>query len=127
MMFLFNLLSVALGAAAGASLRWGASSCFNTLLPKFPLGTLLCNLAGGLGIGIALALFLSHDWPPQVRLFIITGFLGGLTTFSTFSSEVTMLLLEKNYALGFTLAATHLLGSLAMTAAGFVITKRIFC
>ena len=83
-------------------------------LPHFPLGTLAANLIGGYLVGFAVAYFAArHDLAPEFRLFAITGFLGGLTTFSTFSSEVTQLLLRGEYATGGGLALAHLAGSLA--------------
>ena len=112
--------AVGIGAAFGAWLRWGFSTWLNPRLPHFPLGTLASNLVGGYLVGFAVAYFLArHDLPPHWRLFVITGFLGGLTTFSTFSAEVTELLAKGEYATGLLLAATHLIGSLALTAAGF--------
>jgi len=112
--------AVGIGAAFGAWLRWGFSAWLNPRLPQFPLGTLASNLVGGYLVGFAVAYFLArHDLPPHWRLFVITGFLGGLTTFSTFSAEVTELLAKGEYVTGLLLAATHLFGSLALTAAGF--------
>jgi CrcB protein len=118
--------AVGIGAALGAWLRWGFSTWFNPRLPHFPLGTLTANLVGGYLVGVAVAYFLiRHDLPPHWRLFIVTGFLGGLTTFSTFSAEVTELLTRGDYGTGLLLAATHLAGSLLLTAAGFA-TMRAF-
>ena len=112
--------AVGIGAAFGAWLRWGFSAWLNPRLPQFPLGTLASNLVGGYLVGFAVAYFLArHDLPPHWRLFVITGFLGGLTTFSTFSAEVTELLAKGEYVTGLLLAATHLFGSLALNAAGF--------
>jgi CrcB protein len=112
--------AVGVGAAIGAWLRWGFSTWLNPRIPRFPLGTLSANLLGGYLIGLAVAYFLArHDLPPHWRLFVVTGFLGGLTTFSTFSAEVTELLARGDYAPGLLLAATHLTGSLLLTAAGF--------
>jgi CrcB protein len=113
--------AVGIGAALGAWLRWGLSAWLNPRAPDFPLGTLASNLAGGFLVGFAVAFFLArHDLPPEWRLFAITGFLGGLTTFSTFSAEVTQLLARGDYVSGLLLSAAHLGGSLLLTAAGFV-------
>jgi CrcB protein len=112
--------AVGAGAACGAWLRWGLSAWLNARLPKFPLGTLASNLIGGYLVGFAVAYFLvRHDLSPEWRLFVVTGFLGGLTTFSTFSAEVTEHLMRGDYAAGAALAALHLVGSLILTAAGF--------
>ncbi|MBK9114278.1 MAG: fluoride efflux transporter CrcB [Betaproteobacteria bacterium] len=112
--------AVGAGAVLGAWLRWGFSTWLNPRVAHFPLGTLASNLIGGYLVGFAVAYFLvRHDLPPHWRLFVITGFLGALTTFSTFSAEVTELLAQGQYAAGVLLAATHLAGSLLLTAAGF--------
>jgi CrcB protein len=112
--------AVGVGAACGAWLRWGLSAWLNARLPKFPLGTLASNLIGGYLVGFAVAYFLvRHDLSPEGRLFVVTGFLGGLTTFSTFSAEVTEHLMRGDYVAGIALAALHLVGSLLLTAAGF--------
>ena len=117
---MIDFAAVGFGAAFGAWLRWGLSAWLNPRIPHFPLGTLAANLVGGYLIGLAVAYFaFRQDLPPPIRLFAITGFLGGLTTFSTFSAEVTELLAQGSYAAGLALAATHLAGSLALTAAGF--------
>jgi len=117
---LLQFTAVGVGAAIGAWLRWGLTTWLNPRLPAFPLGTLAANLIGGYAVGLAVAFFLArgdlaHEW----RLFAITGVLGGLTTFSTFSAEVTELLLRGDYANGTLLALAHLAGSLLLTFAGF--------
>jgi CrcB protein len=115
-----ELTAIAIGATLGAWMRWGLSLWLNPRSPQFPLGTLASNLVGGYLVGIAVAFFVTRmDLPPAWRLFAITGFLGGLTTFSSFSAEVTDLLLRGQYAGGLALAGTHLAGSLLLTAAGF--------
>lgn len=120
MTMMLELGAIALGATLGAWLRWGLSLWLNPRVPQFPLGTLAANLIGGYLVGLAVAYFVVRvDLPPAWRLFAITGFLGGLTTFSTFSAEVTDLLLHGEYGGGLALAATHLAGSLLLTAAGF--------
>lgn len=112
-------LAVGLGAALGAWLRWGFGLWFNPLVPELPLGTLASNLVGGYLVGLAIAYFAQHAGvSPEWRLFIITGFLGGLTTFSTFSAETITLLLRGQYAWGVGIIAAHLGGSLLMTVFG---------
>ena len=114
-----GLVAVGFGAMLGAWLRWGLSAWLNPRAPQFPLGTLTANLVGGYLVGFAVAFFAARqDLSPEMRLFAITGFLGGLTTFSTFSSEVMQLLLNGEYWSGGGLALAHLAGSLALTAAG---------
>ena len=114
-----GLVAVGIGAALGAWLRWGLSTSLNPRMPQFPLGTFASNLIGGYLVGFAVAFFAArHDLPPELRLLAITGFLGGLTTFSTFSSEVTDLLLRGEYWTGGSLAIAHLAGSIVLTIAG---------
>ena len=116
---LAGLIAVGVGAAFGAWLRWGLSEWLNPRMPRFPLGTLAANLVGGYLVGFAVAYFAArHDLAPEFRLFAITGFLGGLTTFSTFSAEVTQLLLRGEYVTGGSLALAHLAGSVVLTVAG---------
>jgi CrcB protein len=89
------ILSISMGAALGALLRWQLGLKLNSLLPSMPPGTLTVNLVGGYIIGLAVAYFAqAPDIAPEWRLFIITGFCGGLTTFSTYSAEVVTLLQE---------------------------------
>lgn len=117
---MIEIAAVGIGAALGAWLRWGLSAWLNPRIAHFPLGTLASNLIGGYLVGFAVAYFaFRHDLPPAWRLLAITGFLGGLTTFSTFSAEVTQLLMEGNYGSGIAVAGAHLAGSLLLTAAGF--------
>jgi CrcB protein len=114
-----GLMAVGIGAMLGAWLRWGLSAWLNARAPEFPLGTLASNLIGGYLVGLAVAYFAArHDLGPEFRLFVVTGFLGGLTTFSTFSSEVTQLLLRGDYVAGGGLALAHVAGSLLLTIAG---------
>ena len=112
-------LAVAVGAALGAWLRWGLSVWLNGLFPTLPPGTLLANLVGGYGVGLAIALLAySPSLAPEWRLFIVTGFLGALTTFSAFSAEVVTLLQQGRLAWAIATVCAHVLGSLAMTLAG---------
>ncbi len=107
------------GAGLGALLRWGFSLWLNPVFPTLPLGTLASNLVGGLLVGIATAFFGQHAGiAPEWRLAIVTGFLGGLTTFSTFSAEVVTLLARHEYGWALGTAALHLAGSLTLTAIG---------
>lgn len=113
------MLAISLGAALGALLRWALAVGLNGLFPALPPGTLAANLVGGYLIGVALALF-AHQvaLPPEWRLFVVTGFLGGLTTFSTFSAEVTTLLQQGRLAWALAAVSAHVIGSLLMTLAG---------
>lgn len=115
-----GFFAVGIGAALGAWARWGLGLWLNAMLPQLPLGTLTANIVGGYLIGLALAWFaLSEGVPPEARLLIITGFLGGLTTFSTFSAEAVSLLARQQYAWAATHMGLHLVGSLCATALGF--------
>jgi CrcB protein len=121
-MNILAVLSVFTGAGLGALLRWGLGARLNPLFPPIPLGTLAANLVGGLLIGLVLAWFSRNPGvPPELRLFLITGFLGGLTTFSTFSAEVVTTLARGEYGWGLAIAGSHLAGSLALTAAGLAL------
>jgi CrcB protein len=112
-------IAIGLGAAFGAWLRWGLGLWLNPIFPTLPYGTLAANLLGGYLVGVAIAYFVQHPGlPPEWRLFAITGFLGGLTTFSTFSAEVFTLISRNQLGWALTAASTHLFGSLAMTALG---------
>ncbi|MDP5239055.1 fluoride efflux transporter CrcB [Uliginosibacterium sp. 31-16] len=114
-----SLLAISAGASLGAVLRWLLGTSLNALFPAIPPGTLLANLIGGYLIGLAVAFFGQHaGLAPEWRLFVITGFLGGLTTFSTFSAEVTTLLQQGRLLWAGGAIAVHVLGSLAMTLLG---------
>ncbi len=114
-----SILVIAIGAALGALLRWVLGLKLNTLYPAIPPGTLAANLIGGYVIGVAIALFAAlPSLSPEWRLFIITGFCGGLTTFSTFSAEVTTLLQQGRLLWALSAIAIHVTGSLLATLGG---------
>lgn len=116
-----SILAVSLGAALGALLRWVLGLKLNTLLPSMPPGTVVANLIGGYIIGAAIAFFANTPGlAPEWRLLIITGFCGGLTTFSTFSAEVVVLLQQGRLVWALGAIATHLAGSLLMTVLGLL-------
>ncbi|HXO63284.1 MAG TPA: fluoride efflux transporter CrcB [Steroidobacteraceae bacterium] len=113
------IVAVSLGSSLGALLRWWLGMRLNAYFTTIPPGTLAANLIGGYVIGLAIALFASYSaLAPEWRLFVITGFCGGLTTFSTFSAEVVTLLQQGRASWALGAAAVHLLGSLIMTFAG---------
>jgi CrcB protein len=118
--------AVAAGAVLGAWLRWLLIGKFNAVLPHVPLGTLVANVGGGLMIGVAVAFFLDfQNVNPNFRLFVITGFLGALTTFSSFSAESLELLQAGRFGWAFVHSAAHLFGSLAAAAAGFAAGRAV--
>jgi len=115
-----SIVAISVGGSLGSLLRWWLSLTLNAVFPSIPPGTLTANLVGCYIIGFALAFFTTNaTLPPEWRLFVITGFCGGLTTFSTFSAEVTLLLQQGRIGWALAAAATHLCGSLLMTFAGF--------
>jgi len=114
-----GFLAVGSGAALGAWVRWGLGILLNPVFPTLPLGTLAANLTGGLLIGITMGM-LSHfeSLPPEMRLLVVTGFLGAMTTFSTFSAETVALVARQQWGWAVVLIFAHLAGSLLMTLAG---------
>ena len=120
-----QFLAVGTGAALGSVLRWALSLAFNQPGATLPLGTLAANCLGGFLVGVAIALFEHHDdWPPAVRLFSVTGFLGGLTTFSSFSGESVQALMGVSPAAGLLEILVHLGCSLLLTVAGISLVNR---
>ena len=118
--------AVGIGGVLGCWLRWGLGVFLNLLFPTLPLGTLAANLAGGLMMGCVMGLF-DHfqTLSPELRLFVFTGFLGGLTTFSTFSAESATLLLRQQYLWFSGHVLVHVIGSLAMTVTGIALTRSL--
>jgi len=120
-------LAVGIGAVLGAWLRWGASILLGAYQDQLPLGTLLVNLAGGYMTGLAVAFFEAHPvLPIEWRLLVITGFLGGLTTFSTFSAESMVLLQHGQYAWFLGHTVLHLCGLFILCIAGFATYRGLF-
>jgi fluoride exporter len=120
-------IAVAIGGMLGAWSRWGLSYLFNALWPSLPPGTLTANLIGGYLIGIFVELFSLHsEIPPEVALFVITGFLGALTTFSTFSAEAVTLFARGQYIWATCHITSHLAGSLMMTVLGIATSRRLW-
>jgi CrcB protein len=114
-----SVVVISIGAALGALLRWGLGSKLNSLFPAIPPGTLVANLIGGYVIGLAIAFFASFSAiAPEWRLFIITGFCGGLTTFSTFSAEIATLIQQGRLTWAMAAVAIHVIASVLMTFAG---------
>lgn len=119
MMNMHGFMAVGVGAALGAWLRWVLSVMLNTTVPQLPLGTLVANLLGGYLMGVCMAWIAStQQISPELRLILTTGFLGGLTTFSTFSAEAVDMINRGLYSnAGFHIAC-HVVGSLLMTLIG---------
>jgi fluoride exporter len=114
-----SILAICVGASLGALLRWGLSAQLNSLFPTLPPGTLVANLIGAYIVGIAIAFFATAPAiSPEWRLLIITGFCGGLTTFSAFSAELVALLQQGQTGWALGAAAMHVAGSVLMTFAG---------
>ncbi len=113
------VLAICLGACAGALLRWRLGLWLSPPGALLPWGTLSANLIGGYLVGVCVAVFQAlPQLDPTWRLLLITGFLGALTTFSSFSAEVVALLQQSRHALALGTAALHLFGSLLLTLAG---------
>jgi CrcB protein len=118
--------AVGAGAAVGAWMRWGLGMLLNPVFPTLPLGTLAANLIGGLLMGVAMELMarMTH-LSPEMRLLMTTGFLGGLTTFSTFSGEMTGLLLRGEILWGAIGIAAHVAGSILLTIMGILLVRAL--
>jgi len=121
-----SFFAIGLGAMLGAWLRWGLGLWLNPLFPTIPLGTLAANLLGGYLVGAAVTVVhLNADLSPELRLFFITGLLGALTTFSTFSAEVVALIQRAEYGWAVGAASIHLFGSLLMTGLGILTIQKL--
>jgi len=120
-----NFAAVGIGAALGAWLRWGLSALLNPVLPTLPLGTLTANLVGGLLIGAVMAITEPLSLTLATRLFLVTGFLGGLTTFSSFSAETVGLAMKGETAWAALVVIAHLAGSLLLTGVGVLIARLV--
>jgi CrcB protein len=122
----YSFLAVGAGAAVGAWLRWGLGIFLNSTFPTVPMGTLASNLLGGYLVGMAVAFFAHHPGlSPDLRLLVITGFLGGLTTFSTFSAEAVNLVSRAEYGWAVAHVSGHLAGSLVLTLLGMLTVRAI--
>jgi len=112
-------VAVAIGAALGGLMRWRLGIWFNPLFAPIPMGTLAANLLGGFLAGLCLEFFARNaDVSPELRLAATTGFLGGLTTFSTFSAETASLILRRDFLWSAVMAGVHLIGSVVLTLLG---------
>ena len=121
-----SLLAVGGGAALGAWARWGLGIALNPLFPTLPLGTLAANVVGGLLMGCAMSLIAHYEsLAPELRLFLTTGFLGGLTTFSTFSAESATLLLRGQWGWGAAHALLHGAGALLAVLGGIGLMRLV--
>lgn len=121
-----SFAGIGVGAALGAWLRWILGMWLNPIFVTIPLGTLAANLLGGYLVGAAVMLFhINTSLPTELRLFLVTGFLGGLTTFSTFSAEVVALIRVEAWAWAIAAASVHLFGSLVMTGLGIYTIQRL--
>lgn len=119
-------LAIGLGAVLGAWLRYGLGLWLNPVFATVPLGTLAANLIGGYLVGVAIAVFhFNAELSPEVKLFFVTGFLGALTTFSTFSAEIIHLIQNARYGWAAGAASLHLFGSLLMTGLGMLTIHKL--
>ena len=120
-----SLFAIGVGAVLGAWMRWGLGVLLNPVFPTLPLGTLAANLFGGLVIGMMMGGAEPLGLSPNVRLLVTTGFLGALTTFSTFSAEAVALLSRAQYAWAAALVVVHVSGSLLLTGAGLLLMRAL--
>ena len=122
-----GIAAVGAGAAIGAWMRWFLSVMLDPIFPTVPMGTLVSNLVGGLLMGFAMEIINRHsNLSLEMQLLATTGFLGGLTTFSTFSADIVTLLLRKEYLWGMIAIALHVVGSLALTLLGIWVVRSLY-
>jgi fluoride exporter len=122
-----GVIAVGGGAAVGAWMRWGLSIALNPIFPTLPLGTLAANLIGGLLMGLAMELITRHTFlSAEAQLLVTTGFLGGLTTFSTFSGEISTLILRREFLWSALGVGAHVVGSIVMTLVGLAAMRALF-
>lgn len=120
----WSVVAVGGGAAVGAWIRWLLGMLLNPVFPTLPLGTLAANIIGGFLMGIAMALMTHFEaMPPAFRLLMTTGFLGGLTTFSTFSAETVTLISRGQHEWASGLILVHVAGSVGATFVGIVLAE----
>lgn len=113
------VIAICFGASLGALARWRLGLWLTTGASVLPWGTLAANLIGGYLIGLCIAVFQAMpQLDPAWRLALVTGFLGGLTTFSSFSAEVVTMLMQQRYLLALGTAGLHVVGSLVLTVLG---------
>ncbi|HUO44950.1 MAG TPA: fluoride efflux transporter CrcB [Burkholderiales bacterium] len=123
----FSWLAVGAGGIAGCWLRWWFNITLTPLFPTLPLGTLASNLVAGFLMGISMELFARYaSIPPEIRLLVTTGFLGGLSTFSTFSADVVTLLSRQEYLWGTIAIIVHVAGSIVLTVLGILAARLLF-
>jgi CrcB protein len=120
-------LAVAIGGALGSVLRWRLGAWLNPVFPTIPFGTLTANLAGGFIMGLSMEYFARNTGlAPELRLAAATGFLGGLTTFSTFSAETATLLMRRDYSWSAAIVGVHVAGSVLLTLTGVYCVRLLF-
>lgn len=117
----YSLAAIALGSILGGWSRWWVGLKMNSLHPSIPIGTVAVNLIGGFIIGFAIAFFAQSQLSQNYKLFVITGFCGGLTTFSTFSLEVVTLLQQGRISTAMLVISIHVIGALLCTVAGMAV------
>jgi fluoride exporter len=122
----WSVVAVGGGAAIGAWIRWVLGMLLNPVFPTLPLGTLAANVVGGFLMGVSMSLLAHFEaMPPEIRLLMTTGFLGGMTTFSTFSAETVTLISRGQHEWAAALVLSHVAGSVAATFIGIVVADAL--